>query len=396
MSYDRYTYDVSARASRVETVPGALAAKTVDFSTDGGGAAATGVLTSNNTNVSDEDTVTIGSTVYSFETALTEVKASGTITSNNTNVSDGDVITLGSTTYRFKTIMLAINDVQIGASADASLQSLIYAINGAGTAGTDYFTGTVANTSASAGTLSAHAFTVTALTVGTAGNSIVLTKTATTITVSGSGTLSGGVNSVANEVVVSAVNADGSLTNLAAAINGSAGAGTTYSSATVANTNVTSSAVASHALTMTAITPGVDANAVATTTTATTLSWGNTTLTGGTDNISLFTVTGDVLYAIIGICKTSCTGANATLEVGFTGALNAAIPSFTATNLTANKIVDSTGVISAGTAPATTPVRAAAGQTFVLTEGVAEVTAGVIDFYCIYQPLSAGAKVTAN
>ena len=251
-----------------------------------GDTGATGVLTSNNTNVSNADTVTIGllaggTKVYTFKTALTEAYATGTVTDGNaTNVSDGDTLTIGSTVYRFKTVMLAINDVQIGASADATAQSLIYAINGAGTPGTDYFTGTVANTSVSAGTLASHAFTLTALALGTGGNAIVLTTTSAHLTLSAGGTLTGGVNSIANEVKISGVNADGSLTALAAAINGTAGAGTTYSTATVAHPDVTSSAVASHALTITANVENLGGDSITTTKSAVTLSWAHATLTG--------------------------------------------------------------------------------------------------------------------
>jgi hypothetical protein len=246
-----------------------------------GDTAATGTLTSDTTNVSNSDTVTIGSQVYTFKTNLTEAKATGTVTDGNTNnVTDNDTITIGSVTYRFKNTLAQINDVQIGADADTTAQSLIYAINGAGTPGTDYFTGTVANPSVTAGTLGSHAFTVTAKALGTGGNSIVLTKSSTHLTVSGSGTLSGGVNSVANEVKVDGSSADTSLGNLVAAINGASGAGTKYSTATPANTQVTAGAVASHATLITADVEVIGGDSIVTTTTAAHLSWGHTTLTG--------------------------------------------------------------------------------------------------------------------
>jgi hypothetical protein len=395
--YDKYTYDVSSLAQRVETVPGALAAKTVTFGTtaETGANAATGTPTSNNTNVSDADTVTIGSAVYTFKSALTEAYATGTLTSNNTQVSANDTVTLGSIMYKFVSSLTgAANEVLIGAAADDSLTNLASAINGTTGAGTTYGTGTVANTAASStATPSSHILTFTALTLGTAGNSVALAKSAATLTVSHA-TLQGGVNSVADEVFIDS-SADASLTNLQSAINGTTGAGTKYSTATTANTQVTCGAVASHAVIVTAITAGEAGNAIATTKSAATLSWGNTTLTGGTDNLSLFTVTGDVLYAVIGVCTTSLAGASAQLEGGFTGNLTAALPLITATNLTANKIWDSTGIITAGTAPAITPVRAVSGQTIKLTELTAEVTSGAVHFYCIYQPLSSGATVSA-
>jgi hypothetical protein len=248
-----------------------------------GDTAATGTLTSDTTNVSAADTVTIGSQVYTFVSALTEAYATGTVTDGNTlNVTDGDTITIGTQTYRFKNTMLAINDVQIGASADATAQSLIYAINGAGTPGSDYFTGTVANASASAGTLASHAFTVTASTLGTAGNSIVFSKSSSHLTL-GNNTgnhLNGGVNSVANEVKVDGSSADTSLGNLVAAINGASGAGTKYSTATPTNAQVTAGAVTSHASLVTADVETIAGDSIATTTTASHLSWSHATLTG--------------------------------------------------------------------------------------------------------------------
>lgn len=385
--------DTVTEAIRAYLLPGAFAAKTVDLSTDAPGTYATGVLTSNNTNVSDADQVVIGSKTYTFKTALTEAKATGTLTSDNTNVDDGDTVTIGTHVYRFKTVPLQANDVFIGADADTSMGSLIHAINGDGTVGVDYFAGTTASADVTAGALSSHAFTVTEKTIGTAGNAIATTETSGHLSWGGA-TLSGGADSVANEILID-VDADTSLTNLKKAINGEAGGGTNYSTATTASTQVTSSAVASHALTITAIAEGTVGNSIATTKTAVTLSWGATTLTGGTDNLPLFTITGDVLYAVIGICKTSLTGAGAKGEVGFAGNLAAAIPQFTAASLTANKIIDSTGIITPGTAPKTTPALAAADQTLEFTETDADITAGVIHFYCVYIPLSAGAKVTA-
>jgi hypothetical protein len=249
---------------------------------------ATGTLTSDTTNVSNNDTVTIGSRVYTFKTSLTEVYATGTVTDGNaTNVSDGDTITIGSTTYRFKNTMAQVNDVQIGASADASAQSLIYAINGAGTPSSDYYTGTTANASASAGTLASHAFTVTAKTLGTAGNLVAFSTTSTHLTL-GNNTgshLNGGVNSVANEVKVDGSSADTSLGNLVAAINSASGAGTKYSTATPANTDVSAGTVTSHATVVTALSETIAGDSIVTTTTASHLSWGAATLSGSGESV---------------------------------------------------------------------------------------------------------------
>jgi hypothetical protein len=121
--------------------------------------------------------------------------ATGTITTSGTGAALNDTVTIGATTYTFKTSLTgAANEVLRDGTIDHDLTNLKAAINGAAGAGTTYGTGTVANTSVSAGTITSHVLTLTALSVGTAGNSIVLTKTGAVLTVSGSGTLSGGVN----------------------------------------------------------------------------------------------------------------------------------------------------------------------------------------------------------
>lgn len=172
-------------------------------------------------------TVTIGADVYEVDSgagvtagrisvncSAGGTKATGTITSNNTNVSDGDTVTIGSTVYRFKDTMAAAYDVQIGADADASLLNLIKAINGSGTAGTHYYTGTVAHTQVTAATsVTSNAFAVTAIYTGTGGNSIASTDTATTLSW-GAATLASGASPTAGQFTTAfaaAVNASQTL-----------------------------------------------------------------------------------------------------------------------------------------------------------------------------------------
>ena len=139
--------------------------------------------------------------------------ANATIASNNINVSDGDTVTINSRVYRFKNTMAQAYDVQIGGTADLSLQNLIYAINASGTAGTNYYAGTLANTDVSAGTLASHAFKIRALYSGTAWNNVTLAKSAVTLTLSGlsagstgilAGTASGNIvsNAVAGTMTI--------------------------------------------------------------------------------------------------------------------------------------------------------------------------------------------------
>jgi hypothetical protein len=88
----------------------------------------------------------------------------------------------------------------------------------------------------------------------------------------------------ANEVLIGG-SASASLDNLIAAINGAAGAGTTYGTGTIASTQVTAAAGAGDTMIVTAITAGVAGNSIATTETFTNAGnvWTAATLTGGTD-----------------------------------------------------------------------------------------------------------------
>lgn len=221
---------------------------------------------SNSGNATNGSTVTVGAKVYTIKTNLTEVKASGTITTSSTGAANNDTVTVGAVTYTFKTTLTgAANEVLRDGTEDDDLTNLAAAINGSAGAGTTYGTGTVANPAVSSSAVAAHAVTVTALSPGTAGNSLALTKTGSILTVSGSGTLSGGVNSVANEVHIGG-SADATLTNLVNAINYSGGTvGTDYSTATTANADFTASGPTSHVITFTEKNPGVIVETISTT-----------------------------------------------------------------------------------------------------------------------------------
>lgn len=117
--------------------------------------------------------------------------AVGTLTSDATNVADGDTVTLGSVVYRFKDTMAQANDVKRGADAATSLANLKKAINATGTAGTEYYTGTVIHPTIAALTLTATTLLVYAKTGGTGGNSLASTETSAHLSFGGT-TLSGG------------------------------------------------------------------------------------------------------------------------------------------------------------------------------------------------------------
>lgn len=127
--------------------------------------------------------------------------ASQDLTSDNTNVADGATVTIGSRVYRFKSTPAQAYDIQIGADADTSLANLIAGINASGTPGTEYFAGTLVNTQVSAGEVAAHAFTVTALVAGASQNTIATTETSTHLSW-GADTLAGGIGGVLDQLTV--------------------------------------------------------------------------------------------------------------------------------------------------------------------------------------------------
>lgn len=239
--------------------------------------AASAVLTwANTVNVTNGKKVVAGSMEYTYKTALTEAFATALLSSNNTEVADGATVTIGGVTYRIVDTMTQINDVQRdGTTADTTLQHLIDAVNHTGTEGTDYFTGTEINPLASAGSIVSHEITFTNKVKGVIGNSTTKASTSANLTWDAGGagsTFSGGADAVVNEVLIGS-NGDDSLLNLKKAINNEAGEGTKYSTGTVINPDISSSAVSSHALTMTAKVAGTSGNSLAKSTDEATLDW---------------------------------------------------------------------------------------------------------------------------
>lgn len=129
-----------------------------------------------------------------------------------------------------------------------------------------------------------------------------------------------------------------------------------------------------------------------------TFAGGTTNATGdhdGTgDPFSIFTVTGVVSMRLFAVVATGLAGATATIEVGT--AINTAglIAQTTATNLAANEIWhDATP--DASVELATVAAEKIVSQSVIGTVGTANITSGVLNFYCIWKPLSDGASVVA-
>lgn len=156
----------------------------------------------------------------------------------------------------------------------------------------------VARATALAGTGAAKVFTATptfavaTLTLGaTPLNNSTVTVNGTVYTFKT--TLSAGP-AVPYEVLIGAA-ATNSLDNLVAAINGAAGAGTTYGTGTVAHTTVGATKASASTMTATARFGGTDQNAYPVVTNVVTGSWGTATLTGGAVTSTLASTTHGLL-----------------------------------------------------------------------------------------------------
>jgi flagellin len=272
--------------------------------------------------------------------------AVGTLTSTGT-AANNDTVTVGTQTYTLVTSLTAsttANQVLIGASAAATLTNLAAAVNGGTGSGTLYGSLTAVNASAVAGTPTSTTLGFTAKLNGTAGNTVA------TSTVSGgtdfafgaadlAGGTAGGTVTVgsktytfvaalsdtptANEVV-STSEATG-LANLAAAINGAAGSGTTYGTGTVANANVTAGTSTGTTVLVSAKTAGTGGNSI----TATTANGGGTfagaNLSGGAagDTVTVGATTYSFVNALSGAANEVLVGSEATSLANLAAAVNA-------------------------------------------------------------------------
>lgn len=238
------------------------------------------------------------------------------LTSDATNVADAATVTIGATVYRFKDTMALAYDVKRGTDAATSLDNLKAAINASGTAGVEYFAGTLINPDVIATTNTDTTQKVVSKVIGTANNALATTETSTHLawedTTLGGGTgtsvtgvataagtfvingttyyftnqLSEAVNgvsgAVANEILW--VTSDAvALDNMKLAINGTGVEGTDYSTGTNANTDVIATTNTNTTQVIQARVFGTAGNAITTTETIATTTWTGTTLSGGTD-----------------------------------------------------------------------------------------------------------------
>jgi len=128
-------------------------------------------------------------TVDSVDVAA--IAAVGTLTFG-ANALNNSTVTLDARVYTYKdTLTGAANEILVGASASASLDNLISAVNGTAGAGTTYGTGTVAHATVDAAAGAGDTATMTATTAGTAGNSIATTTTVVSASFGGNSLVGG-------------------------------------------------------------------------------------------------------------------------------------------------------------------------------------------------------------
>lgn len=122
--------------------------------------------------------------------------------------------------------------------------------------------------------------------------------------------------------------------------------------------------------------------------------------TGAQAAYTIFTVTGDVLLQVFGVCDVALTsGGVAKIELGVSGDTAAFIAQATATALILDEVwIDATPTLTKEILdPAAVPRTwiVAGGQDTIFTISAADLTAGDIDFYGLWTPLSRDGDVQA-
>lgn len=265
--------------------------------------AAAKVLTVSGT-PAEGDTVSVGGVTYKARlTALGNgVAASAILTSDQTAPTDGDTVTVGTRVYRFKTTMAQANDVKLG-TATASMLALFKAMHLTGTEGVDYYAGTQAiNVAATAVHTSTFVITVTANSVGYAGNLFAKAENSTHLDWDGTGAFfTGGIDAqAANDVYCTS--AETFIDNLVLAITAGDGDGTNYGTGTEENTLATAVKASASTMTATNKIKGTVGNSTAIAKSGSNFTWASsaTALSGGVDGTvgiaGQFTHNGTYLY----------------------------------------------------------------------------------------------------
>lgn len=137
-----------------------------------------------------------------YTDVLAKTAATQTLTLSG-NLSDGDTIVIGTKNYIAQATLTDVNGhFHIGASASATIDNLIYAINNSGgIEGTDYAAASVRDVNVTAAAGAGDTMDVTAKLRGTAANTIATTETSSTAAW-GAATLTGGSNNGTPDLLV--------------------------------------------------------------------------------------------------------------------------------------------------------------------------------------------------
>lgn len=139
---------------------------------------------------------------YAFSADIDEDVAASEVLTLTANVANNDTVTIDTKTYTFQTTLTDVDgNVHIGATASDSLDNLIAAINLGSGAGTDYATSMTLHPTVLAAAGAGDTMDATAKIGGTDGNSIATTEVSTVASWTDT-TMSGGVDNAENVFIV--------------------------------------------------------------------------------------------------------------------------------------------------------------------------------------------------
>lgn len=116
----------------------------------------------------------------------------------------------------------------------------------------------------------------------------------------------------------------------------------------------------------------------------------------GTGNpATLFTVTGTVLAKVFAVVETDLAGASATVAVGTAKNATGLITTTTATDLDVDEIWHD-AIPDASVELSSVATEKIINQNIIQTVATANITSGVIRYFCIWKPISIDGNVTAN
>ena len=118
--------------------------------------------------------------------------------------------------------------------------------------------------------------------------------------------------------------------------------------------------------------------------------------TGAVSSHTVFTVTGDVLVQVVGICKSNLTsGGAATISMGTAADVENLIALTTAVDIDLGEVWQNATPTPDVGAALTAPGPVSSGADIVIDILSATITGGQLVFYCLWRPLSSDGNVVA-